>query len=506
MANMTFEGGHYLTALQAVVYTGRLDIVHLLLKKGEDSKAVSTVKGQPPVWLCLVHRVGEVQLPNRAQTCLINGTVLQAAAYWGCEDMVQLLLARGADVNAQGKDGGKYGTALRAAHANHSRRIAEFLLASGADPALLLSTTPAEESDSEESDNLRARHRIVSGVECIREAGCLELPLCTLVTDALLRTLETRKGDRDGNDDLRRGAVLIVYPNKLSRSVGVPSRWNTNNLVRCGGGGGRQEVAMHLYLGCFAVDSTCLQSISAVVIAVHRHPKDPGTLRGGVRGTMRFVISDGVAEMNDSGTGQVSVANKSEQGKSPYLNCRSSLVLPGDVEPAVRGAVRSSLGLAAWAWKRNSEEQSTGVLHGVWRLAIRDSKHTDRGNSGEVGGCAEGCDLKRQWRGAADYGRDDYQKITKFPWRMEGGGPLTAGVPRAENQPRDEVLNNLRHRGIRGEGPSGHEFDSYKVWGTSFRQIWSVSQGGWTRDGAVACILDSDETNHRPNRRFGGCI
>jgi ankyrin repeat protein len=58
------------------------------------------------------------------------GSALQAASYNGLEEMVKLLLEKGADVNAQG---GYYGNALQAASVDGSKAVVRLLLDEGAD-------------------------------------------------------------------------------------------------------------------------------------------------------------------------------------------------------------------------------------------------------------------------------------------------------------------------------------------------------------------------------------
>ena len=58
------------------------------------------------------------------------GNALQAAMWEGCEAVVQLLLEKGADINAQG---GKYGNALQAASWEGHEAVLQLLLEKGAD-------------------------------------------------------------------------------------------------------------------------------------------------------------------------------------------------------------------------------------------------------------------------------------------------------------------------------------------------------------------------------------
>ena len=98
------RGGKNGAALQAAVDSGNIEYIELLLDKGADVNAVGGV----------------------------YGTALQAAAAsrWGSVKKVQLLLDRGADVNAVG---GVYGTALQAAVCMNNCEYIELLLDRGAD-------------------------------------------------------------------------------------------------------------------------------------------------------------------------------------------------------------------------------------------------------------------------------------------------------------------------------------------------------------------------------------
>ncbi|KAJ7114796.1 hypothetical protein C8R44DRAFT_629654, partial [Mycena epipterygia] len=70
--------GHYGTVLQAVSYTGKEDIIKLLLENGADP-----------------------DMPTE-NNCSTYGTVLKAAVYNGNLDVVKLLLDSGADPNNRG--------------------------------------------------------------------------------------------------------------------------------------------------------------------------------------------------------------------------------------------------------------------------------------------------------------------------------------------------------------------------------------------------------------------
>ena len=96
------QGGHYGNALQAASSEGHDQVVQMLLDKGAD---VNAQGGH-------------------------YGNALQAASSGGHDQVVQMLLDKGADVNAQG---GHYGNALQAASSGGHDQVVQMLLDKGAD-------------------------------------------------------------------------------------------------------------------------------------------------------------------------------------------------------------------------------------------------------------------------------------------------------------------------------------------------------------------------------------
>ncbi|KAK5790610.1 hypothetical protein VI817_007897 [Penicillium citrinum] len=100
--NINAQGGEYGNAVQAASFKGHQEIVKLLLDKGAD---VNAQGGR-------------------------YGNALYAASFEGHQEIVKLLLDKGADVNAHG---GFYGNALQTASSNGHQDVVNLLLNEGAD-------------------------------------------------------------------------------------------------------------------------------------------------------------------------------------------------------------------------------------------------------------------------------------------------------------------------------------------------------------------------------------
>ena len=135
------KGGRRLKdALGAVIELDDLEAVRLLLGKGVDMNTV----------------------PVRMRG-LVYGNALQAATCHGTIEVIQLLLEKGAEVNAQG---GKYGNALQAAAFHGKVKVVELLLDNGAD----VNAQGGEHGNALQAATVAAKES--SGIEIIRLLLC----------------------------------------------------------------------------------------------------------------------------------------------------------------------------------------------------------------------------------------------------------------------------------------------------------------------------------------------
>lgn len=128
-ADVNARGGHYGNALQ-VASKGINEKIQLLLPDDESGDRVYDYPcgSQYDIVQILLERGAEVNAQGG-----FYGNALQAASAGGHLDVVQALLKAEADVNAQG---GKYSTALCAATENGYQKIVQMLLSNGAQVAL----------------------------------------------------------------------------------------------------------------------------------------------------------------------------------------------------------------------------------------------------------------------------------------------------------------------------------------------------------------------------------
>ncbi|KAF5337545.1 hypothetical protein D9758_016669 [Tetrapyrgos nigripes] len=131
-ANINAQGGKYGTPLQAAFHYGNEDIVKLLVEKGADvNPALHTAFYQ--VNKKAVRLLFEQGADVNAQCGEYDTPLLaaiQTTPVHGLGDIVRLLLEKGADVNAQS---GKYGTPLQGASLQGYEEIVKLLLEKGAD-------------------------------------------------------------------------------------------------------------------------------------------------------------------------------------------------------------------------------------------------------------------------------------------------------------------------------------------------------------------------------------
>ncbi|KAJ7635488.1 ankyrin repeat-containing domain protein [Mycena polygramma] len=149
-ADINAQGGEFHTAIQAASFKGNLGIVELLLARGADIhmhggqygtalQAAIVGNSSRPLEMVklLLDRGADLNLQGTHYSLDLRhlnisrpvagryDTALQAAAYKGRLAIVEHLLARKAEVNAQG---GEFGTALQAASRKHNPEIVDRLL------------------------------------------------------------------------------------------------------------------------------------------------------------------------------------------------------------------------------------------------------------------------------------------------------------------------------------------------------------------------------------------
>ncbi|KAM5457766.1 hypothetical protein McanCB49686_002751 [Microsporum canis] len=138
-ADVHHSTGRLGSALSAATSEGHVAIAKTLIQRGSDVNYICGEHGcalqaavcSPKVSSALVHVLLDAGADIHMQEGKF-GTVLQAAAYRGDEEIVRILLARGEDANIEF---GKYGTALGAAAFQGHDQVVQLLLEHGVDPA-----------------------------------------------------------------------------------------------------------------------------------------------------------------------------------------------------------------------------------------------------------------------------------------------------------------------------------------------------------------------------------
>ncbi|KAM0719563.1 hypothetical protein Q7P37_003693 [Cladosporium fusiforme] len=114
------EGGPYGNALQAASFSGHEEVVQILMDAGADINIQ-----RRRVWQRTTS--GIIQWPREGGS---YGNALQAASLGGHEAVIRILMDAGADVNAQG---GFFGNALQAASFGGNETVVQMLMDAGAD-------------------------------------------------------------------------------------------------------------------------------------------------------------------------------------------------------------------------------------------------------------------------------------------------------------------------------------------------------------------------------------
>jgi ankyrin repeat protein len=144
MSKRLKEKDYDLPLIFALSYT-QIDILQFLLQRGlnfwdtakfETTLAYAVGGGSPEVFELLLRDAEHRHLLDPARKLPVLGHALWLAANQGHDELVQFLLAEGADVNFR-EDGASHATPLDSAVLNSHYSIAELLLQAGADPKMV---------------------------------------------------------------------------------------------------------------------------------------------------------------------------------------------------------------------------------------------------------------------------------------------------------------------------------------------------------------------------------
>lgn len=139
-SDINCQGGFYGTSLQAAAFKGKVEVMKVLLDAGADINASNTGHYGTALMAALAHdnddnlEAVKLLLDNGADPSLRASTEfripLQAACWHGSDEIVNALIAAGADINAKG---GIYHSALQAAACEGQSDIMAALINAGAE-------------------------------------------------------------------------------------------------------------------------------------------------------------------------------------------------------------------------------------------------------------------------------------------------------------------------------------------------------------------------------------
>ena len=161
------------TSLHLASQYGHYDMVQLLLENGYEVDALNSYK-ETPLYLAFNKKIAQLLVTKGAnldaRSELGGSTVIENAVSRGKKDIVEFLIAQGADIGLKGT---RATNLLHTASGSNQVEIAELLIDVGVDVSEQDSSgnTPLDVAWSDEMKKLLRRHGAVSGKELKRKKG-----------------------------------------------------------------------------------------------------------------------------------------------------------------------------------------------------------------------------------------------------------------------------------------------------------------------------------------------